>query len=129
MLTLPYALNRLEEWPQAGKDFQMLTERIVLTPGSERSEMFAALHCQRCAILQGIERKGIGNTYRERKPAASAAGLSLSLVAGAGSNLHLRPEQVKMVAGTGVDHNLRSTPAKMVAGACTHLNLLFRTAA
>ena len=28
------------------------------------------------------------------------------LVAGAGSNLHLRPEQVKMVAGTGKHHNL-----------------------
>ena len=37
--------------------------------------------------------------------------------------------QFELVAGTGVDHNLRSTPAKMVAGACTHLNLLFRTAA
>ncbi|RDD72657.1 hypothetical protein, partial [Paracoccus versutus] len=43
------------------------------------------------------------------------------LVAGAGSNLHLLPEQVKMVAGTGVDHNLRSTPVKMVAGARNHL--------
>ncbi|PWL16750.1 hypothetical protein DKP76_16265 [Falsochrobactrum shanghaiense] len=52
-----------------------------------------------------------------------------SLVAGAGSNLHLRPEQVKMVAGTGVDHNLRSTPVKMVAGGRTHHNLLFRAAA
>ncbi len=51
------------------------------------------------------------------------------MVAGAGSNLHLLPEQVKTVAGTGVDHNLRSTPTKMVAGACIHLHLLFRTAA
>ncbi|RWR25506.1 hypothetical protein D2T29_21980 [Sinirhodobacter populi] len=47
----------------------------------------------------------------------------LVLVAGAGSNHYLRPEQVKVVAGTGVDHNLQSTPAKMVAGACNHLNL------
>ena len=59
----------------------------------------------------------------------SSAACSLRLVAGARSNLHLRPEQVKMVAGIGVDHNLRSTPEKMVAGACTHLHLLFRTAA
>ncbi|MCK9506958.1 MAG: hypothetical protein M0Q54_00825, partial [Pigmentiphaga sp.] len=44
----------------------------------------------------------------------------LSLVAGAGSNLHLLPEQVKMVAGTGIDHNLQSTPVKMVAGGCNH---------
>lgn len=56
-------------------------------------------------------------------------GLQVSVVAGAGSNLHLLPEQVKMVAGTGVDHNLQSTPVKMVAGARTHLCLLFRTAA
>lgn len=46
-----------------------------------------------------------------------------NLVAGAGSNLHLLPEQVKMVAGTGVDHNLRSTPVKMVAGGRNHLYL------
>lgn len=51
------------------------------------------------------------------------------LVAGAGSNLHLLPEQVKMVAGTGIDHNLQSTPVKMVAGASNHLCLLFRAAA
>lgn len=51
------------------------------------------------------------------------------LVAGAGSNLHLLPEQVKMVAGTGIDHNLQSAPVKMVAGGRTHLNLLFQTAA
>lgn len=55
--------------------------------------------------------------------------LAVILVAGARSNLHLRPEQVKMVAGTGVDHNLRSTPVKMVAGGRTHHNLLFRAAA
>jgi hypothetical protein len=30
----------------------------------------------------------------------------LELVAGAGSNLYLLPEQVKMVAGTGSHHNL-----------------------
>ena len=42
---------------------------------------------------------------------------AVKLVAGAGSNLHLLPEQVKMVAGTGIDHNLQSTPVKMVAGA------------
>ncbi|WP_210215533.1 hypothetical protein, partial [Pseudochrobactrum sp. B5] len=45
---------------------------------------------------------------------------AVCLVAGAGSNLHLLPEQVKMVAGTGIDHNLQSTPVKMVAGGCNH---------
>ncbi len=46
--------------------------------------------------------------------------MAYDLVAGAGSNLHLLPEQVKMVAGTGIDHNLQSTPVKMVAGGCNH---------
>ncbi|WP_323041522.1 recombinase family protein [Gemmobacter sp.] len=45
---------------------------------------------------------------------------SVEVVAGARSNLHLLPKQVKMVAGTGVDHNLQSTPVKMVAGACNY---------
>src|SRR5690606_25236725 len=48
-----------------------------------------------------------------------------NLVAGAGSNLHLLPEQVKMVAGTGVDHNLRLAPVKMVAGGRNHHNLRY----
>ena len=47
------------------------------------------------------------------------------MVAGAGSNLHLLPEQVKMVAGTGVDHNLRLAPVKMVAGGRNHLCLRY----
>ena len=32
--------------------------------------------------------------------------IQVSVVAGAGSNLYLLPEQVKMVAGTGSHHNL-----------------------
>jgi hypothetical protein len=67
--------------------------------------------------------------FRATKNPPSDCFSGLNLVAGAGSNLHLRPEQVKMVAGTGVDHNLRSTPVKMVAGGRTHHNLLFRAAA
>lgn len=55
------------------------------------------------------------------EPGTGAIRYKGQVVAGAGSNLHLLPEQVKMVAGTGVDHNLRSTPVKMVAGARNHL--------
>ena len=63
------------------------------------------------------------------------------LVAGAGSNLHLLPEQVKMVAGTGVDHDLRCSEGhQLPVGAATNvaadanrqggiLSVLFRAAA
>ena len=54
------------------------------------------------------------------KPPRMQGRKSETMVAGAGSNLHLLPEQVKMVAGTGIDHNLQSTPVKMVAGGCNH---------
>ena len=42
-----------------------------------------------------------------KKPRCAGNGVySIKLVAGAGSNLYLLPEQVKMVAGTGSHHNL-----------------------
>lgn len=88
--------------------------------------MFAALHGER---RPWTERQAIGRPLNTTKPAAEAAGLSVSVVAGAGSKLYLRPEQVKMVAGTGIDHNLLPEQEKVVAGACNHLNLLFRTVA
>jgi hypothetical protein len=68
----------------------------------------------------------VPKTQKARRAAGSS---QFELVAGAGSNLHLLPEQVKMVAGTGIDHNLQSAPVKMVAGVRTHLYLLFQTAA
>ena len=67
----------------------------------------------------------------------------LELVAGAGSDHYLRPEQVKMVAG-GCNHlSLRSDgrlmrradvgevakQVKMVSGICGDLHLLFQSAA
>ena len=92
----------------------------MLTPGPERGEIDALLYGDLGTILEWTERQAIGKTSKTTKPAAVATGLSVSMVAGAGSNLHLLPEQVKLVAGTGVDHNLQSTPAKMVAGGCNH---------
>jgi len=126
---LTAALAKPDERPQAAAALRMLIEKIVLTPGPERGEIFATLHGELRTILEWTERQSIGKATKTNTPGAELAGVSVSMVAGAGSNLYLLPEQVKMVAGTGVDHNLRSTPAKMVAGACNHLNLLFRTAA
>ncbi|WP_028034416.1 hypothetical protein [Chelativorans sp. J32] len=91
--------------------------------------MEVMLHGELGAILAWLGAEGVGKAAKTKTPGGFRAGVSESLVAGAGSNLHLLPEQVKMVAGTGVDHNLRSTPVKMVAGGRTHHNLLFRAAA
>lgn len=82
--TLTHALNRPEERPQAAEALRMLIERIVLTPGNERGEMFAALHGELRTILEWTERQAIGKNARKTKPAAEAAGLSVSVVAGAG---------------------------------------------
>ena len=65
------------------------------------------------------------------------------LVAGAGSDHNLRPEQVKVVAGGRTHHNLRpdgqpigpadvgevAKQVKVVAGTSPDLHLLFRSAA
>jgi len=121
VVALTKALNRKEERQEASQDLRALIEKIVLTPGPERGELYATLHGELRTILEWTERQAIGKTAKTTKPAAGATGLSVSVVAGAGSNLHLLPEQVKMVAGTGIDHNLQSTPVKMVAGARNHL--------
>ena len=95
-----------EKRVEAADILRSLVDKIVLTPVYGKVEI----------DVQG-DLAGILTISAQRKnPAASAAGLQVKMVAGAGSNLHLLPEQVKMVAGTGVDHDLRSTPVKMVAG-------------
>lgn len=109
---LTAALARPDERSQAAAALRMLIEKIVLTPGPERGEIFATLHGELRRILEWTERQAIGKATKTNTPGAGLAGVSVSMVAGAGSNLHLRPEQVKMVAGR-----------------CTHLNSLFGSAA
>ncbi|NTA50729.1 hypothetical protein G6L34_21680 [Agrobacterium tumefaciens] len=60
------------------------------------------------------KRKKLLDSYEEelRRKYPEWENLQVSVVAGAGFDLYLRPEQVKMVAGT-----------------CAHLNLLFQAAA
>jgi DNA invertase Pin-like site-specific DNA recombinase len=103
---LTKALNRKEERQEAAETLRGLIEKISLTPGPERGEIYATLHGELGTILNWTERQAIGKAAKTTKPAAGATGLSLSVVAGAGSNLYLLPEQVKMVAGTGSHHNL-----------------------
>ena len=62
----------------------MLIERIVLTPGPERGEIYATLHGELRTILEWTERQAIGNATKRNTPGGVRAGVSFSMVAGAG---------------------------------------------
>ncbi|HHV67077.1 MAG TPA: recombinase family protein [Ochrobactrum intermedium] len=81
---LTAALARPDERPQAAAALRMLIEKIVLTPGPERGEIFATLHGELRTILEWTERQAIGNTTKRNTPLAFASGVSVSMVAGAG---------------------------------------------
>jgi site-specific DNA recombinase len=81
---LTKALNRKEERQEAAETLRGLIEKISLTPGPERGEIYATLHGELGTILNWTERQAIGKAAKTTKPAAGATGLSLSVVAGAG---------------------------------------------
>ena len=81
---LTKALNRKEERQEAAETLRGLIEKISLTPGPERGEIYATLHGELSTILNWTERQAIGKAAKTTKPAADATGLSLSVVAGAG---------------------------------------------
>ena len=81
---LTKVLNRKEERQEAAETLRGLIEKISLTPGPERGEIYATLHGELGTILNWTERQALGNTTKTTKPAADATGLSLSVVAGAG---------------------------------------------
>ncbi len=83
VVALTKALNRKEERQEASQDLRALIEKIVLTPGPERGELYATLHGELRTILEWTERQAIGKVAKTTKPAAGATGLSVSLVAGA----------------------------------------------
>ncbi|CUX07597.1 recombinase family protein [Agrobacterium tumefaciens] len=81
---LTKALNRKEERQEAAQTLRGLIEKISLTPGPERGEIYATLHGELGTILNWTERQAIEKAVKTTKPAADATGLSLSVVAGAG---------------------------------------------
>ena len=81
---LTKALNRKEERQEAAETLRGLIEKISLTPGPERGEIYATLHGELGTILNWTERQAIGKAAKTTKPAADATGLSLSVVAGTG---------------------------------------------
>lgn len=84
IVALTKALNRKEERQEASQDLRALIEKIVLTPGPERGEIFATLHGELSTILNWVERQAVGKTAKTTKLAAGAAGLLVSVVAGEG---------------------------------------------
>ena len=99
-----------EKRVEAADILRSLVDQIVLTPVDDKM----AIDVQ--GDLAGI----LTIAAQTKNPAGERGGSQVKMVAGARSNLHLRPEQVKMVAGIGVDHNLRSPSVKMVAGSGKH---------
>ena len=88
--TLTKALNRKEERQEAAEALRGLIDKISLTPGSERGEIYATLHGELGTILNWTERQAIGKASKTTKPAADATGFSLSVVAGARNQRYLR---------------------------------------
>ncbi len=81
---LTAALAKPDERPQAAEALRMLIDKIVLTPGPERGEIYATLHGELRTILEWTERQAVGKAGKMTKPAVGTAGLSVSMVAGAG---------------------------------------------
>ena len=80
---LTKALNKKEERQEAADILRGLIEKILLTPGAERGEIYATLHGELGTILNWTERQAIGKAAKTKNPAAHATGLSVSVVAGA----------------------------------------------
>ncbi len=81
---LTKALNRKEERQEAAETLRGLIEKIVLTPGPERGEIYATLHGELGTILNWTERQAIGKATKTNTPGGDLTGVSLSVVAGAG---------------------------------------------
>ena len=81
---LTKALNRKEERQDAAETLRGLIEKISLTPGPERGEIYATLHGELGTILNWTERQAIGMTTKNNTPGGDLTGVSVSVVAGAG---------------------------------------------
>jgi site-specific DNA recombinase len=81
---LTKALNRPQERQEAAEALRSLIDRIELTPGPERGEVYAKLHGELSTILNWVERQVIGKASERNTPEATLTGVLVSVVAGAG---------------------------------------------
>ncbi|MAB14118.1 recombinase family protein [Parvibaculum sp.] len=94
--TLTKALNRPAERQEAAETLRMLIEKIVLTPGPERGEIYATLHGELRTILEWTERQSIGKAAKNNTPGGISSGVSVSVVAGARNRRYLRLTELKI---------------------------------
>ncbi|MCR4265897.1 recombinase family protein, partial [Nitratireductor sp. ZSWI3] len=77
--TLTKALNRPAERQEAAETLRMLIEKIVLTPGPERGEIYATLHGELRTILEWTERQSIGKAPKTNTPGGVSSGVLVSV--------------------------------------------------
>jgi hypothetical protein len=81
---LTEALNRPEDRPEAAQALRGLIERIVLRPGAKRGQIDATRHSDLGTILSWTAARNTEKEAQTKTPAASATGVSVSVVAGTG---------------------------------------------
>jgi site-specific DNA recombinase len=94
VVRLTAALNRPEDRAEAAEAIRSLIDKIVLRPGPNRGEIDATLHGELGTILNWIERQAIRKTAKKNTPAACAAGVSVSVVAGTRNHRYRHSLQV-----------------------------------
>lgn len=78
------ALGDPENQQEASDQLRALIDRIVLTPGGTRGEIFATLHGDLRTILEWVARQEGKTAAKRNTPAGETTGVLVSVVAGAG---------------------------------------------
>lgn len=81
---LANALNHPETQAESADQLRVSIEKIVLTPGPSRGEVYARLHGDLATILEWVSRQEGKTGTKSKTPGGIRSGLSVSLVAGAG---------------------------------------------
>jgi site-specific DNA recombinase len=79
---LAKSLNNPEDRYEEAETIRALVEKITLLPGPNRGEIDATLHGELGTILGWIDAQALAKTQKRETPAASATGVSVSVVAG-----------------------------------------------
>jgi site-specific DNA recombinase len=79
---LAKSLNNPEDRYEEAEAIRALVEKITLRPGPNRGEIDATLHGELGTILGWIDAQALAKTQKRETPAASATGVSVSVVAG-----------------------------------------------
>ncbi len=80
---LAEGLNQPDARAEEAEALRLLIDKIVLTPGPQRGEVFATLHGELATILNWTERQALRKAIKTDTPGAGLSGVSVSLVAGA----------------------------------------------